>query len=279
MFKRYVNIHANGLNLLARMFINKFDRQIFCFFANIFFYIRGIKTRFFYLGGGNYRAEEEGFFRIFKNKTQALNVYNKGLGSRNESLYKVYFLHLIDFENGDVVIDCGANVGDLYFCFKEILKIEIKYIGFEPSPREYEALVGNVGESSSENLGLWNCDSNLNFYVSSEGADSSIIEPINYTEIVKVDTKRLDSVISENTSIKLLKLEAEGAEPEVLEGSINILRRIEYISADLGFERGIDAESTLVPVVNFLLANGFELLDVSHGRICALFKNKSFGAA
>lgn len=79
-----------------------------------------------------------------------------------------------------------------------------------------------------------------------------------------------------NEKIKLLKLEAEGAEPEVLEGCGDLLQQIEYITADLGPERGVSQESTLVPVVNYLLAHNFELLEVGHTRIVGLFRNKKF---
>ena len=53
------------------------------------------------------------------------------------------------------------------------------------------------------------------------------------------------------------------------------IKLVKFISADLGYERGIDCESTLVPVTNYLLERGFELINVSHGRICALYKNKN----
>jgi hypothetical protein len=123
-------------------------------------------------------------------------------------------------------------------------------------------------------MGLWKECSQLDFYVSSDGADSSIIEPPSYTEKITVKTNRLDNLINEK--IKLFKVEAEGAEPEVLMGTENILKNIEYISADLGFERGINSESTLVPVLNWLLNHEFELVAISHDRICALFKNKKY---
>ena len=71
----------------------------------------------------------------------------------------------------------------------------------------------------------------------------------------------------------MLKLEAEGAEPEILEGIGDKLRLIEYISADLGFERGANCESTLVPVTNMLLRNNFSLVEVGYSRVVALFKN------
>ena len=57
-------------------------------------------------------------------------------------------------------------------------------------------------------------------------------------------------------------------------GCGNLLNQIEYISADLGFERGKKQESTFLSVTNFLLKNNFELVEVNLIRITALFKNK-----
>ena len=70
-------------------------------------------------------------------------------------------------------------------------------------------------------------------------------------------------------------MEAEGGEPEVLMGCGMKLEIIEYISADLGFERGLNQESTLPKVVNFLLGKGFELKSINSPRLVCLFRNKN----
>ena len=49
--------------------------------------------------------------------------------------------------------------------------------------------------------------------------------------------------------IKLLKLEAEGAEPEILLGGLDKIHLIDYICADVGPERGLSYETTLVSSV------------------------------
>jgi len=106
--------------------------------------------------------------------------------------------------------------------------------------------------------------------VSSHNADSSFFKPMNYNEKITISAKRLDSFF--DNDIRLLKIEAEGAELEVLIGCKKLLTKVDYISADLGFERGVLQESTLVPVTNFLLKHNFELLHFSSPRICALYK-------
>lgn len=209
----------------------------------------------------------------FRHEKQGNMAYEYGLVRRAELLGQAYRLDQIKFRAGDTVIDCGANVGDLRLWF-HLKGLEICYRAFEPSPIEFGCLALNCPDDECNNIGLWSADGELEFYVSSQGADSSLIEPVSYDSIIKVQTRKLATFI--DGPVKLLKLEAEGAEPEILEGAEENLSRIEYISADLGFERGIKCESTLVPVTNFLVSRGFELTAVGHRRIYALFRNKSF---
>ena len=150
---------------------------------------------------------------------------------------------------------------------------KINYVGFEPSPIEFHCLQDNVNPSKVYNKGLWNKEGELEFYINSQGADSSFIEPKKFDEKIISKVTRLEEYVT--SPIKCLKLEAEGAEPEIIEGLGDKLNLIEFISADLGYERGIAGESTLVPVTNLLILKGFELIEVKHGRICALFRNKN----
>lgn len=206
----------------------------------------------------------------FHHTKQANMAYRAGYKNRALNLGKSYFLDNIDFNSGDVILDCGANVGDLYHYFK-VNNYNINYIGIEPSPIEYNCLSNNIDDNVSYNVGLWKEKDLLKFYVFSQGADSSLIEPPLYDEIIEVETIRLDELITQK--IKLFKLEAEGAEPEVLEGAKDLLHNIEYISADLGFERGKNKSSTFVEVTNYLLQNDFELEQINYKRLTALFKN------
>ena len=202
---------------------------------------------------------------------QRATNYARGIDARAAQLGEDYLLPLIRFADGDVVIDCGANVGDFKLYFRQ-LGVAVDYVGIEPGPREFEALQRNVAPSTVHNVGLWNEDGELTFYISSKGADSSLIEPPSYDSVSTVPIRRLDGLV-DYPRIKLLKIEAEGAEPEALEGSQRLLERIEYITADVGAERGVTQESTLAPVTNFLLRNGFELVALNPRRLAALYRN------
>ncbi len=252
-----------------------FDGYFFCLLFNLRAFFKLLKIRFKYEKQNNrFIALEDDFYMYFFHKKQAIYAYYNGLRKRSINLNIDYFLDQIDFKDGDIVIDCGANVGDLslYFHYNNI---KIKYFGYEPSPLEYLCLKENLQNHSTYNIALWDKKSDLDFYVSSQNADSSLIEPYSYENIIKVETQRLDNLFK-NIDIKLLKLEAEGAEPEIVFGAKGILNKIKYISADLGFERGKKQESTFAEVNNFLMSNNFLLVKVSQKRLTAIYKNINF---
>ena len=51
------------------------------------------------------------------------------------------------------------------------------------------------------------------------------------------------------------------------------LENIEYISADLGFERGINQTSTYPQAKKFLLKRNFKIVSINGHRKVVLFKN------
>jgi len=204
-----------------------------------------------------------------------------GHHSRGRRLVYEYLLDRVAFEDGDWIIDVGANTGDLCLAFRALEK-KVNIEAFEPAPGEYAALSANLATSSSvinfraHQLALWNERSEgLTFYMKSGSADSSLLPIEDADDIVTVPSARLDDLFAGDTRrFKLLKLEAEGVEPEILEGAESLLPRIDYIAADVGFERGSEQESTLPQVANFLVERGFEIVGFEYGRLTLLFRNK-----
>lgn len=199
--------------------------------------------------------------------------YIDGFEARANYIGSTYMLPLVPLKAGDLVVDCGANMGDLdYFLMRNTPGV--RYLGFEPNPHDFTCLVHNVGEDKSRNIGLWNEIGSIPFYVNDEFASSSFIEPPEYTNIINIPAATLSDQFP-TEKIRLLKLEAEGAEPEVLQGASGVLNRIDYISADVGPERGVAEEDTRDFVVNFLSNAGFELISESkfHRKI-VLFKRQ-----
>jgi FkbM family methyltransferase len=205
----------------------------------------------------------------FRHEEQGNLAYQRGIEFRKSNLEKDYMLKNVNLVAGDTIIDCGANVGDFYLSVSERIQ-SFHYIGFEPSPHEFACLQRNVVGHQIHNVALWKDDSELTFYIDSQKANSSLIEPVNFEKPIKVKARRLCHYIEGD--IKLLKLEAEGAEPEILIGLGDKLNNIEYICADLGYERGKSEETTLFEVTNLLLKNNFELIDINLNRLCCLYK-------
>ena len=114
---------------------------------------------------------------------------------------------------------------------------------------------GTKIKSEIYKIGLGDSNCTKNFYYSPDDGDSSLIEISNFKSKLEIEVIKLDGFIKSNIGdkkIKLLKLEAEGGEPEVLFGSKDKLNNIEYIAADVGPERGINKECTITDVVNYL---------------------------
>jgi FkbM family methyltransferase len=207
-------------------------------------------------------------------------LYKSSIKKRLIKLGNDYHLENVTFADGDVVVDCGANIGEIEMYFKKIQKKNIFYIGIEPDHAEFEALEANVTLIGKlYNNALWKEVTELPFFLSNETGDSTLIEGPHESTKTLVKCLTLDSIIDELKleKIKLFKLEAEGAEPEILSGCSNEnYKKIEYITVDAGYERGKNAEATLVEVCNFLFKLGFNLINYNNGRVTILFKNSRF---
>lgn len=188
-----------------------------------------------------------------------------------ERLMSSYNLNSLKLINEDVVVDCGSNVGELNLALKN-KNIYLKYIAFEPDTDAYECCILN-NENDKDNIHNVALSANSDekaFYKDSYGGNSSLVD-FGSSFKTKIKTKKLDDF--KIKKIKLLKIDAEGYEPEVLIGSIETLKKTEYVAVDFGPERGLDQKDTIVDVNNFLLDQGFKLLNFEINRITGLYKN------
>lgn len=224
-----------------------------------------------------YSLHDQGLVHFFGEKMRGFELYSSGLQQRAERLAASYLIDQIQLSKDDVIIDCGANYADLFIYFKSRISAH-NYHSFEPSPTEFQCIELNAPGARNNKTGLYKTTGKISFYVSSEGGDSSMMMPQEgYSEKVEVETLTLEDYFSNNglQEVKLLKLEAEGLEPEILEGAVNVLKNIEYISVDGGEERGANSEETLSTLANFLIQRGFVIvaIDIPTGWGRALFKN------
>ena len=211
----------------------------------------------------------------FGNLIRGYGLYGKGLNRRAEILYNSYLLNNIKFNHEDYIIDCGANYGDLWLSLEGKIKPE-GYITFEPGLLEHQAVKMNAPGGVHNKLGLSNKSETVRFFVNEQDADSSIVEPETYSHYIDIETTTLSEYVQSQklSKIKLFKLEAEGFEPEILEGSLQVLKKIEYIAIDGGYERGKNHEETFSQICNSLLTENFEMISINFDWRRALFLNK-----
>ncbi len=199
------------------------------------------------------------------------------LSGRFRELSDDYALDRVDFRPGGIVLDVGANIGEVSLICREFGAV---VYAFEPDPVEFSCLEANSdSQIYPQCVALWNSTGLSTLFLANETSDSSLFEPVKSEGLATVGTKTLDDWAEENLApgqiIDLIKLEAEGAEPEILEGASKTLSQVRFISADVGFERpgAVGLESTLPAVANFLLARNFSIVWCGSRRMVLLFKN------
>jgi len=207
--------------------------------------------------------------------------YVNGLFQKGNEIASSYGLDMVPLKSGDIVVDIGANVGDLSIYLKNFSETaDITYVAIEPGNLEFECLKRNaVGlDSELHKLALGESCGFQTFYYSPSGADSSLFEPLHTESQYEIEVKSLDCLLNAHEHskrrIRFLKLEAEGGELEILRGAIKSLPNIDFIGADLGFEKGILEESTAPAVIEFLLEHDFSIVEFTYPAIIRiLFRN------
>lgn len=249
---------------IVSLIIKNINGRVFCLFMNLLFKNDGnIK----FTNGLYIKILKNNKYIYFPNKRILRVLRNSDL--HFERLLSSYSLDHIEFYDGDVVVDCGANVGELYLALSRDTN-NLKYYAFEPDKNAYECCILNTSKNSIiYNTGLSNKSENIDFFMDSMGGNSSAIA-FGENEKVTIQVEKLDNIKTEN-NIKLLKVEAEGFEPEVLEGAVETLKKVQYVAVDFGPERGHEQKDTIIEVNNFLLKNDFHLIKFEINRITGLY--------
>lgn len=203
--------------------------------------------------------------------------YKRGVAGGVASLAGRYGLNGLEVPPGGVLVDCGANVGELGLWARAQ---GLGYVAYEPEALEARSCDLNnfEGRAETRRRALWRENTTLTFYRKPGTADGSVIEIDTTHGTVEIEAVRLaDDLDLPETGAHVFKLEAEGAEPEVLEGAASILQRFAYIAVDGGRERGRAQEATIVPVIDFLSDHGFQLIALHPVHLTATFRRRVGG--
>jgi FkbM family methyltransferase len=133
---------------------------------------------------------------------------------------------------GAVVFHVGAYCGVQTVALSRLVGTTGKVFAFEPDPESFAALQKNLerhrcSNVDAKNLGLWNSKSTLTFY-STTGMHSSFTNAPSHEKLeISVDVTAADLIADQHalTRLDLYKIDAEGAELEILKGSTKLLEK------------------------------------------------------
>jgi FkbM family methyltransferase len=134
---------------------------------------------------------------------------------------------------GDIVLDCGANIG--IFTRKALSRGAALVISIEPAPQTLAALRRNfdaeirAGRVIVYPKGVWDRDSEMDLMVTDDraAANSVVIARKQATSKVRVPLTTIDQIVAELKlpHVDFIKMDIEGAEKPALTGGRNTIRR------------------------------------------------------
>lgn len=175
-----------------------------------------------------------------------------------------YQLHLMDFKPGDVVLDIGAQCG-VVSCYLAKRHPQITVYAFEPVTENFTRLQRNIKANGLDNVVAINKavtgdGKRVVIYgdLSSNAGGSSIYGAVSQKHYLaeSITLKDIFSLYAIDR-VRLLKLDCEGSEYDILSNACNMLKRVDSIRGELHInnilrEQGYNPE-TLIQNVTALV--------------------------
>lgn len=146
---------------------------------------------------------------------------------------KIYGTGNRDIQPGDVVLDCGANIG--VFTRSALDRGAKLVVAIEPAPENIECLRRNFAKEIAEKRvivypkGVWDKDDMLTLRIDphNSAADSFVIHRDSAADGEKVPLTTIDKLVSELglEKVSFIKMDIEGAELKALAGGKATIKR------------------------------------------------------
>ena len=253
---------------------NRIPPRLYCAVTNGVNGVRGKKHRISPGAEEHIFLADDGTTRIYYCRRRRGNLFKRDVMRRVVDLAREYHLDTIDIVPGGLFVDCGANIGELGLWARTR---NLAYVAFEPEALEARCCDLNNfdGRPETRREALWKEATTLTLYSNPESADSSVFEGGGSSSRIEVPAVVLDGVVdlAGVSGTVVIKIEAEGAEPEVLEGATKTLSAVDWVTVDCGYERGKQKAHTFVETNVLLQDLGFRLQRANMKRVTALYRN------
>lgn len=141
---------------------------------------------------------------------------------------KTQYLLTNFLREGDCFIDVGANIGAMTFTAASKVGTSGVVYAFEPGPIHYRMLTQTVANSKIKNVKLYNLgcsNSETNLFWKMDDSNPGNAQISKTSTDISVKVRKLDHVIPETQNVRLIKIDVEGMELEVLEGAERIIKQ------------------------------------------------------
>ena len=163
----------------------------------------------------------------------------------------------IDFKEGDIVIDIGANVGMVSILLAKKFPF-LKIYSFEPLKENYDNFIKNIelnnipkGVITAENKAVTKDGRLITMSINSANkGGSSTTDVISINSIMTKENSQVESITLEEifkkyniNKLKLLKIDCEGSEYEILyNADTNLLKNIENLRGEFHENKNLTDE-------------------------------------
>jgi len=189
------------------------------------------------------------------------NYVPHGSYSHQNIIKAIYtYEDFISVENNDVVVEVGSYIGTWT---KIAAETASKVIAIDPLAKVDNSLQYNVDEFENIEViskAAWSETKDIDINISTRPNENSIFSPDSHDtgESIEVEGDTVPNIARKKglNRIDYLKIEAEGAEPEILKGALNDGMEITKIAIDAGDERGEEDVSS--EITSILERNGYD---------------------
>ncbi len=167
-------------------------------------------------------------------------------------------------------VDVGAYTGEVYKAFQAKLKIKEAHL-IEPNLENLNVLKSMVEEVNNKNIHIHNIaigNEKKTIKIKNNKSMSKVIseKSVDYGDYIEIESHPLDELIETITEnhISILKIDVEGFEKEVLEGSNTILnnQQVDLLYIETGIDPSNNHQTNYRDIDDIMLQKGYRLFRI-----------------